>query len=182
MWALWAAKETAYKVVRKMNPLVASTPRLYPVVMSPGDQGPTRPSMVCTPHGPVVIRLSVDADYVHCIGSATLNMLDHILWSVERLSPAEEGGDHALSTAVRRLAGRRLAALLHVSAADIAIRRCQDNHGLGPPRPYLKGKPAPFDLSFSHDGTFVAYAMIPFFPQVTPGINRKISQRTDDSL
>jgi hypothetical protein len=160
MWALWAAKETAYKVVRKMNPLVASTPRLYPVVMSPGDQGPTRPGMVCGPHGPVFIRVSVDAGYVHCIGSTTPDMLDYILWSVERLSPAKEGGDHDPSMAVRRYAGRRLAALLHASAADIAIRRCQDNHGLGQPRPYLKGKPAPFDLSFSHDGAFVAYAMI----------------------
>ena len=160
MWALWAAKETAYKVVRKMNPLVASTPRLYPVVLSLGDQGPARPGVVCTPHGPVVIRVSVDADYVHCIGSTTPDMLDHILWSVERLSPAEEGGDYAPSPAVRRLAGRRLAALLHVPAADIAIRRCQDIHGWGPPRPYLKGNPAPFDLSFSDDGAFVAYAMI----------------------
>jgi hypothetical protein len=162
MWALWAAKETAYKVVRKLNSLAASTPRLYQVVMSPGDQGPILSGMVCTPHGPVFIRVSVAGDYLHCIGAAPLpDVLDHVLWSVDRLTPAEDGGDHDPSIEVRRHAGRRLAALLNASAADIAIRRCQENHGWGPPTPYLKGKPAPFDLSFSHDGAFVAFAMIP---------------------
>jgi hypothetical protein len=161
MWALWAAKETAYKVVRKKNPLVTSAPRLYPVVLSPGDHGPIRSGMVYTPQGPVVIRVSVAGEYLHCIGATPPDILDRALWSVDRLPPAEGGCDHDPSTAVRRFAGRRLAVLLHASAADIAIRRCQDNHGLGPPRSYLNGKPAPFDLSFSHDGAFVAYAIIP---------------------
>lgn len=162
MWMLWAAKETAYKVIRKIDPLVVSTPRLYPVLLSPGDHGPTRSCMVYTPQCPVVIRVSVAGEYLHCIGAAPLpDILDHVLWSVDRFTPARDGGDHDPSTAVRRLAGRRLAELLHISAADIAIRRCQDGHGWGPPRPYFNGKPAPFDLSFSHDGAFVAYAMIP---------------------
>ncbi|MDO9558649.1 MAG: 4'-phosphopantetheinyl transferase superfamily protein [Syntrophales bacterium] len=204
MWTLWAAKETAYKVVRKIDPLAASTPRLYPVVLSPGDHGPTRSGMVYTPQVQVVIRVSVAGEYLHCIGATTPDILDHVLWDIERLPPSEDGGDHAPdiglychpekhcgeesqlsrevtrerrkgikmtrpalsqtldpSMAVRRHARLRLAALLHASAADITIRRFQDNHGWGPPRPYFKGKPAPFDLSFSHDGAFVAYAMIP---------------------
>jgi hypothetical protein len=109
-----------------------------------------------------------------CILTTEIAMLDHILWSVEHLSPAKESGDHDPSTAVRRHAGRCLAALLHASAADIDIRRLYDICGWGPPRPYLKGRPAPFDLSFSHDGVFVAYAMIPLLPQLTPCINHKI--------
>ncbi|MFH1079892.1 MAG: 4'-phosphopantetheinyl transferase superfamily protein [Pseudomonadota bacterium] len=162
MWMLWSVKETAYKVVRKIDPLAASTPRLYPVLLSPGDHGPIRSGMVHTPKGPVVIRVSVAGEYLHCIGAAPLpDILDHVLWSVDRLTPAGGGGDHSPSTAVRRHARLRLAALLHASAADIAIRRCQDIHGWGPPQPYLNEKPAPFDLSFSHDGAFVAYAMIP---------------------
>jgi hypothetical protein len=162
MWALWAGKETAYKVVRKMNPLAASTPRLYPVLLSPGDHGPILSGMVCTPHGPVVIRVSVAGDYLHCIGAAPLpDVLDHVFWHVDRLTPAEDVGGHDPSMAVRRHAGRRLAALLNAPAADIDIPRFEDIDGWGPPTPYLKGKPAPFDLSFSHDGAFVAYAMIP---------------------
>lgn len=182
MWTLWAAKETAYKIARKINPLSVSTPRLYPVVLSPGDHGPIRSGMVFTPQGPVVIRVSVAGEYLHCIGTTTPDILDHVLWDIKRLPPAEEGGDHDPSMAVRRLAGRRLAELLHVSAADIAIRRCQDIHGWGPPLPYLNGKPAPFDLSFSHDGAFVAYAMIPFFLQVTPCVNHKITRRAGYSF
>ncbi|PKN59834.1 MAG: hypothetical protein CVU53_06220, partial [Deltaproteobacteria bacterium HGW-Deltaproteobacteria-11] len=154
MWALWAAKETAYKVVRKMNPLAASTPRLYPVLLSAGDHGSIRSGMVCTPHGPVCIRVSVAGEYLHCIGASPPDILEHVLWDIKRLPPAEEGGDHDPSMAVRRLARRRLAELLHASAADITIRRFQDSHGWGPPRPYFRGKPAPFDLSFSHDGAF----------------------------
>jgi hypothetical protein len=182
MWTLWAAKETAYKVVRKIDPSNASTPRLYPVILFPGDHGPIRSGMVYTPQGPVVIRVSVAGEYLHCIGATSPpDILEHVLWDIKRLPPAEDGDDHDPSTAVRRLAGRRLAELLHASAADIAIRRCQENHGWGPPRPYLNGKPAPFDLSLSHDGAFVAYAMIPFF-QVIPCVNHKIPRRTGYSL
>ncbi len=209
MWALWAAKETAYKVARKIDPFAASTPRLYPVILSPDKQDPASTGMMCgtvmTPCGPVAVRVSGAADHLHCIGATPLSgILDHVLWDVERLTPITDGGDDAQdiglyghsgkhsdeesrisrevtrermkgvklmqqalsqtldpSTAVRRHARLRLAALLHVSAADITIRRFQDNHGWGPPRPYFRGKPAPFDLSFSHDGAFVAYALIP---------------------
>ncbi|MBA4395845.1 MAG: hypothetical protein C0394_00425 [Syntrophus sp. (in: bacteria)] len=162
LWTLWAAKETAFKVARKMNPLVASTPRLYPVDLSPGGHGPIRSGMVCTPHGPVAIRVSVAAEYIHCIGSTMPpDNLDRVLWSGERLPPEEADGDHDPSAAVRRYARLRLAELLRVSAVDVAVRRRQDMHGLGPPRFYLNGKPAPFDLSLSHDGAYVAYAMIP---------------------
>jgi len=162
LWALWAAEETAYKVVRKIDPSVASTPRLYPVVMSPDEHDPARFGMVYTPQGPVVIRVAIAPDHLHCIGATPLpDILDHVLWGVERLCQEEDGGDPDPSLAVRRLAGRCLAELLHASSADIAIRRCQDIHGLGAPRLYLKGKRAPFDLSFSQDGAFVAYAMIP---------------------
>jgi phosphopantetheinyl transferase (holo-ACP synthase) len=169
MWAFWASKETAYKVVRKINPLVASTPRLYPVALSPGNQGSTQSGMVYTPQGPVVIRVSIAGDYLHCIGASPLpgapnpliDVLDRIIWRVERLSPAQDGGEYDPSTAVRLSAGRHLAKLLHVSATDIDIRRFQNAHGWGPPTPYLEEKQAPFDLSFSHDSTLFAYAMIP---------------------
>jgi hypothetical protein len=161
LWALWAAKETAYKIANKVDLLAVFTPRLYPVVLSPGDYGPTRSGMVHTTQGPVAIRVSITPDYLHCIGATLLpSILDHVLWDIERLSPAKEGGDHDPSMAVRRLAGRRLAALLDVPAVDIDIRRVQDIDKWGPPTTYFEGQPARFDLSLSHDGAFVAYAII----------------------
>lgn len=210
MWTLWAAKETAYKVARKIDPLAASAPRLYPVVLFPGDPVPIRSGTVCgmvfSPCGPVAVRVTIATDYLHCIGATKPVILERVLWSVERYPPAEAGGDAASdisqtvpsetlcddhspclqgaiklrreerriaqsapfkafdpSAAVRRHARRHLAELLHVSAADIEIQRLQDNDGWGPPRPYLNGKPAPFDLSLSHDGIFIAYAITPLF-------------------
>ena len=169
LWALWAAKEAAYKVASKTDLLAVFTPRLFAVNLFPGDHGQIRSGMVYSPHGPVVIRVTVAPDHLHCIGATPLpGILDHVLWDIERLSTSEEGCDQDPSMAVRRLAGRRLAELLHVTAADIDIRRFHDIDKWGPPTPCLDGQPVPFDLSLSHDGAFVAYAMIPFFLQDHP--------------
>lgn len=161
LWTLWAAKETAYKIASKADLLAVFTPRLYPVVLSPDDYEPTRSGVVYSPQGPVAIRVSITPDYLHCIGATQLSgILDHVLWDTERLSPAKEGGDPDPSAAVRRIAGRRLAALLDVPAVDIDIRRFQDMDRWTPPTTYVEGQPARFDLSLSHDGDFVAYALV----------------------
>jgi hypothetical protein len=163
LWALWAAKETAYKIAGKINILSVFTPCHYHVILSPGDQGTTRSGMVYSPEGPVIIRLFMTPDYVHCIGATPIpGILDHVLWDIARVCPGEEGSGHDPSMAVRRLAGRRLAALLNVPEADIDIRRVMDMDKWGPPEPYLEGQSIPLDLSLSHDGAFVAYAMLPF--------------------
>jgi phosphopantetheinyl transferase (holo-ACP synthase) len=161
LWALWAAKETAYKIASKTDLQAVFTPRLYRVVLSPDDHGPTRSGMVYTPQCPVVVRVFIAPDYLHCIGATQLpGILDHVHWDIGRLSPLEEGNDHDPSMAVRRLAGLHLATLLDAPTADIDIRRFQDIDRWGPPVPYREGQPAPFDLSLSHDGAFVAFAMI----------------------
>jgi len=162
LWALWAAKETAYKIASKINILSVFTPRDYHVVLSPGNHGPTRSGMVYSPEGPVIMRVLITLEYVHCIGATLLpGLLDHVLWDIARFCPAAEGSGHDPSMAVRRLAGRRLAELLGVSEADIDIRRVMDADKWGPPAPYFEGQSIPFDLSLSHDGAFVAYALIP---------------------
>ena len=93
LWALWAAKETAYKIANKVDLLAIFTPRLYPVVLSPGDDGPALSGMVDTPQGQIAVRVSIAPDYLHCIGATPLpGILDHVLWDIERLSPAKAGG------------------------------------------------------------------------------------------
>ncbi len=162
LWALWAAKETAYKIASKINILSIFTPRDYHVILSPGNHGPTRSGVVYSPDGPVIMRVLITLEYVHCIGATPLpGLLDHVLWDIARLRPAAEGSGHDPSTAVRRLAGKRLAALLDISETDIDIRRVMDVDKWGPPALYFEGQSIPFDLSLSHDGAFVAYAMIP---------------------
>ncbi|HVO65010.1 MAG TPA: 4'-phosphopantetheinyl transferase superfamily protein, partial [Syntrophales bacterium] len=79
IWAMWAGKETAYKIVSKCDPYASSTPRLYEVsldcVGKPGraDKFSTSESSVSgsvdTPHGKIHIRIFVTRDYVHCVGA-----------------------------------------------------------------------------------------------------------------
>jgi hypothetical protein len=110
--------------------------------MSPDQQDPAPSGMmrgtVMTPCGEVTAWASVSGEYLHCIGATTPRVLDHVLRGVERLSSAEKDTQDP-SLAVRRLAGRRLAELLHASSVDIAIRRCQDIHGWGRPGSISKG-------------------------------------------
>jgi hypothetical protein len=170
LWAIWAAKEAAYKIVNKSDLLAVFTPRRYSVFLPYGGQGSVRSGRVDTPLGPVVVRIDVTRDYLHCIG-ATLRpgVLDHVIWDIERFSAVDDARDHDLSMAVRRLAGRRLSAMLNRPAMDIDIRRFNETDRWGPPAPYLGEQPLPFDLSLSHDGAFVACAMIPvLFPVAAP--------------
>lgn len=161
LWALWAAKETAYKICSKMNPLSVFSPRLFSVVLSNGDAGMPRSGMVYAPEGPVTVRVFITPDYVHCIGATPLpGILDHALWDIERLCLSREAGRDDPSLAVRRLARRHLAALLRVPEADIDIRRIGDADQWGPPSPYLEGQSVPFELSLSHDGALVACALV----------------------
>ena len=172
LWALWAAKETAYKIASKRDVLAVFSPRLYPAVLYPGTHGPTRSGMVYPPQGPVAIRVYIAPDHLHCIGATLLpGILDEVLWEVKRLPPAKAGGHHDPSMEVRRLAGRRLAAILDKPAVDIDIRRFNDIDKWGPPTTYIEGQPAPFDLSLSHDGAFVACAM---FPATHEGMSRHL--------
>ena len=162
MWALWAGKETAYKIIRKSRPDVASTPRRYEVTLSPPGPGGASSGYVCTPLGPVAIRVSFAGDYLHCIGTTPLpDLLGQVIWQVERLYPAWNGTVQDPSIQVRHLLSLRLAELLRVSPIDIGIRRVEDNHGWGPPILLLKDKTAPYDLSLTHDGAFAAYALLP---------------------
>jgi len=162
MWALWAGKETAYKVIRKSHPDVASTPKRYEVTLSPPIPDRTSIGSVCTPRGLVAINVSFAEDHLHCIGATpSLAILEQAIWRVERFPPAENGIDQDPSIQVRAILIRGLAKLLHASPADINIRRMEDTYGWGPPIPYLNDKPTPFDLSLTHDGAFVAYALLP---------------------
>lgn len=159
LWALWAAKETAYKAARKADVTAVFLPRLFHVVLAVDDKGHADSGMVHTPYCPVAVRLYTAVDYVHCIGATPLpGMLDRVVRDIERLAPT--ASNHDSSTAVRLLARRNLAGLLNVPEEKIDIRRWIDMWG--PPVPYIDGRPLPYDLSLSHDGAFVACAMVSY--------------------
>ena len=55
---------------------------------------------------------------------------------------------------------RRLSDIYQLNFREMAIRRTEKGGELQPPYLYYKNKKAPFDISLSHDGQFVAYAFL----------------------
>ncbi len=158
LWSLWAAKETAYKIVRKISPDVSSVPVVYGVTY--GEEAEQALSgAVNTPCGRVAVRSFINLEYVHCIGvSGSPNDINDVIWGVEENGETEESTAVDESLCARQTAGRRLVAYLHAAPGEIDIRRPESSTGLGPPLVYCRGIHTEIDISLSHDGRFVAYA------------------------
>ena len=171
LWALWAGKETAYKVISKCYPSVTSVPRLYKVslhsveTLTISGEFPsgnnTITGFVDTPYGKVYIKIFITSDYVHCIGTTSpLEEMDSLVWHVNRISPDSEAMPDYESTFVRNALKRGLLAYCKRDQEDIDIKREKGCNGLGPPFVCLNGKPVEIDISLSHDGLFTAYAFV----------------------
>lgn len=170
LWTLWTGKEAAYKVIRKDNPDVPSTPRLYKVSLDRIDatsEGVSVPDgeaffgAVDTPVGTINLCTLVTPDYVHSIGISFPSndaLRDRVVSDVEQLCSPEQTAPADESFHVRNAAKRRLSRCLKVKCDLIEIRRTRGMRGLEPPYVYFHGQPAPIDISLSHDGAFIAYA------------------------
>ena len=168
LWALWAGKETAYKIAKKFDSAASGIPRFYEATITIEgtlDAEETAPDgaaifgRVDTPCGQVLCRYSITRDYVHCIGSANVAwILDSVIWQVDRIGPASGDAPDFESVAVRKALKKHLSAYGNRSPEDIEIRREKGPQGLGPPLVYINGRQADIDISLSHDGRFAAYA------------------------
>ena len=167
LWALWAGKETAYKIISKSIPGVPFLPLLYKVscVESFGKtegfsvENHCIPGIVGTPWGKVNSSIFIACDYVHCIGTVSFSGgIDSVVWKVDicpSVSQVVPGGE---SSFLREAIKKHLSVFLHHAPEEIEIRRSEGMSG--PPFVYLKGEPAGVDISLSHDGQFTAYAFI----------------------
>ena len=146
-WAFWAAKEAAYKVVKKLDDGTVWSPLRFVVRFEHGLAGAVE-------HDGRQIRVQVerDAERVHALASDCPEALARLASCVAELEPA--GAD--ASAAVRALARERLAPLLGVRADSLEFTR----RGRIPVL-RMFGHDAPFDLSLSHHGRFVAFAAEP---------------------
>jgi phosphopantetheinyl transferase (holo-ACP synthase) len=164
LWALWAAKEAAYKLASKLRPGVNAIPHRYAVVLGTPEiaaamrkrerGGACLTGRVATPDGGLEVDVEITAAYVHCLAARTPAerlLVRHRVFSL----PA----DADPSTALRQRAVPLLARLLDCNPDDLGIRRFPAPGGLGPPIVFLAGVPAPVDLSLSHDGRFGAVAV-----------------------
>ncbi|MBP1685190.1 MAG: hypothetical protein H6Q33_1333 [Deltaproteobacteria bacterium] len=149
-WMLWAAKESAYKVLRKRDPAVAFAPRRF--VVEPHDSGAGRMSVhgtVTCAGNRVAFRGVIDGEALHVVAADAAPRSFEVVAAVVEAATDEPG------VAVRRVAAAALADRLGVPANDLRIVR-QDRI----PRLQLRGAPLTIDLSLSHHGRFVGFAAL----------------------
>lgn len=146
LWALFAAKEAAYKVVAKLGPPPPLAHRRFEVAADAR----------CVRWGDLVLALAIehDADWVHAVA-----------WrgappELRAVGPVAAGAD--ASAAVR--AAVCAAAAERLGCAPDAVRVARDPvpggwTGRGPPYLLAGNRRASVDISLSHDGRFFAFAL-----------------------
>jgi len=164
VWALWAAKETAFKAVSKSHPNASSAPGRYPVILDPERINDSGTGMVMTQNGRVQVKIDFHDDYVHCIGIFSIaENLESIISRIGKINTdtstaANDSISEKESSAVRRLAKKGIASWLQLNEQDIQIIRYNKDNRLYPPMVYAKGKATNMEISLSHDGRFAACA------------------------
>jgi hypothetical protein len=155
LWSFWACKETAYKVIKKTFPDVAFLPRRWPVTFDKSKSKKSDGLVKVPDTGDVYIRLFSNPDYIHCVGTDKLAVPDKIICGVENL-PDEETDPSLFS---RFCLAQSLAERFSLNFHQIKIKRTRTKGELQPPRVYIDGRKTDIDISLSHDGCFVAYAV-----------------------
>ena len=163
LWALWAGKEGAYKILCKLDPLVVSIPKRYQVryltQIETTDTGPRWSGIADTPGGTAVLEVVLAPDYVHCLAVAgEYTMVDGAINGVT-LQVLDVGDAANASIILRRAVAGHIADRMKLSTSEIEIRRVRRDMGLGPPYVFAGGRPTEMDISLSHDGRYGAFAI-----------------------
>lgn len=163
-WSLWAAKESAFKAARKVDPGIPFHPRHFAVSVLET----ARAEVVHRSAGRFDVWLEEARGWVHAVARPSGSDAPRPRWAVDFLTDAPgdrhltEGGtpdrtpslpDLTPGERVRLLARRTLAPLLEVDPRDVRIVM-ED----GIPRLRTGSDPLPVDLSLSHHGRVVACA------------------------
>jgi phosphopantetheine--protein transferase-like protein len=157
LWALWAAKEAAFKVVSRDNPTACSTPRRYEILLDLSEVSEARlAGRAITPRGELALRIVVTDDYIHAVSAATDGDLGRIFQRVDRMDVGEAPGE--ASAFVRKQLLIEIARRLECPLEELSIGK----EPLGPGAPFVLRREQPLDvhISLSHDGRFAAFAFI----------------------
>jgi len=171
-WALWAAKESAYKVARKMDPRVVFSPRAFSVRLPGSEIGPGRALVAEVRHavGLFHVDLRSTDDWLHAVATVSGRGRDAVHWSVQAVRALPGGLASAAvhreaSERVRRLARSTLASALALVPSDIVIAAAAKRA----PHVWWRGHSLGVDLSLSHHGRYVACA----WRKAVDGISRR---------
>ncbi|MBI3767538.1 MAG: 4-phosphopantetheinyl transferase family protein [Deltaproteobacteria bacterium] len=152
-WILWAAKESAYKAARRVDPYTVFAPERF--VVRPDDGGGTAEAADCrrftvtTGDRRFHVRTSGGREHVHAVAVAADT--GALAMCARVTSPA--CGVLDASVAARRFAIATLARVLHESPAALAIER-----EARMPVLWVRGRRSRVTLSLSHHGRYVAFA------------------------
>ncbi len=146
-WALWAAKESAYKARKRLEPSLVFSPKDFEVELAPppvaGAQG-TATGQVFHCGDVFDLEIRFDGASVHAVARSRDAAGARVLALVERTM--DEPG-----RAVRRLAATAIGSAVGLEPADLRI--------VGRPRVAgHRGRVLDAALSLSHHGRFVAFA------------------------
>jgi len=148
-WMLWAAKEAAYKVARRMHPrTVFSPPQFVVTLPAAGDASVT--------HGQrrYSVEVRVEQDVVHAIAMPHPRTSSPVFKTL-RLSADLEPTPERLSAVARELAIKNVAELLTVPEKDLGVTRRARIPSL-----QLRDRDLPGHLSLSHHGCVTGFAYL----------------------
>jgi len=178
LWRLWAAKEAAFKVVSKLcgspPPFVHPAFRVHPAAAGSAEGG----GIVTWRELSVHIRWHEQSDQLAALGWDRPAVPERIDWGwgtvgeldpvpnkpldalLERLGEGERDAVHSRASALVRLAARTaLATALDIAEDRITLICAEGPRGRTPPVVYVDGLPVPVDLSLSHHGRWLAWAI-----------------------
>jgi phosphopantetheinyl transferase (holo-ACP synthase) len=159
LWAIWAAKEAAYKAVSRDDPAVCSIPQRYRVVPERNRKTGALSlflltGKVITPRGELALRIDATEERVHAVAAGSEGDLARLCRRVDRLDGA---GDP--SAFVRKNLLREIARSTGCPVGDLRV--VKDPVGPGVPRVLLRGRLLTTEISLSHDVRFTAFAFAP---------------------
>ena len=157
-WTLWAAKESAYKVAKKLDPAVRFLPRDFVVRRLAEGR-----AVVVHETGPFDVRLRRTDEWVSAVAT---HMAANAAWTTAANAPeanrSVSAGIERLevhcadpSQAVRESVCAALALRMNVPPEQVEIAADR-----GIPVALWRNRRLPVDLSLSHHGRFVAWACL----------------------
>lgn len=142
-WVLWAAKEAAYKTLRRLDPKTTFSPRAFEV-----DRGGAGGTVVRWRDRVLPIEIERRPGGVHALARLPETPREQIVWGASDTS----GGD--ASRDVRELARRTVASELGRDEREVRVER----HPGEAPLLHWDPEAAPLPISLSHHGRLVAFA------------------------
>lgn len=145
LWAHWAAKESAFKAVNRVDPSIRFTPSSFETSLNESfTEG-------CVTHRHLALTVELDRtrDWIHAVSHLSRTNERDTVYAVDRVPAAEDP-----SKSVRSLARRELARTFSCSPDRFEISHSR------PPELFIDGGNSNVVLSLSHHGRWAAYAAL----------------------